>query len=198
MRFNTDKPFHENGFFEEVENPVPTCSQPDFENEGSNKKKRKRVADLFTDVGKCMMFGGKLLNVTKVNQSKKLGSKSNKQRLLEAFKSMEAVGLGSRENDSDFKFRDDLEQFLKTSPDAVQYVLQQGLSIQMLIESVNKESNVRSNINEPPSSQPPSMQPPSTQPTMNTAGLTSTVPIPTFASQSDTQPHTMNTCDKLE
>ena len=84
---------------------------------------------------------------------------------------------------------------MKASPDAVNYVLQQGLSVQMLIESVNKESVVQSNSNELPSTQP---GPASTQPTMNTAGLTLTVPIPNFASQPGTQPHTMNTCDKLE
>ena len=68
------------------------------------KYHRKRVNDLYTDVGGCMMSGGKLLNQYKINQYEEF----NKQSVSEAFKSVEAVDLGLRENEYNFKFRDDL------------------------------------------------------------------------------------------
>ena len=184
-KFNTTLPFHEGGFFEEIENPIVTPSQTTSSSQSSRKRKRK--TEEFTDAGTIMTSGGMLLDGKRINQYKKLGSKTNKQRIENAFVALEDASLGVREPNFQFRLRKDILEFIGQSEEARQFIADQRVSMPIFVHAMSLISSSNQSTNSSSSSG-------------NLPGedlLRSTNPIPSYVDAVQPKQVYMHPLDKL-
>ena len=90
-----------------------------------------------------------MLDGKRINQYKKLGSKTNKHRIVVAFEEIEKSGLGVREPNFQFRFRADVIDFVKQNEEARRFISEQRVSLPIFFDAVSTTSS--SSVNEPPS-----------------------------------------------
>ena len=91
-----------------------------------------------------------MLDGKRINQYKKMGSKTNKHCIAVAFEDIEISGLGVREPNFQFRFRADVIDFVKQNEEARRFITEQRVSLPIFFDAVSTTSS--SSVNEQPPS----------------------------------------------